>query len=63
MPVTVQATAAASPNVALTCSSTAVITIVKVTTMPYAAASAVDEPKPMTIAIVLSIGAQFTYGT
>ena len=39
------------------------MTIVNVTAMPYAAASAVDDPKPITIAMVLSISAQFTCGT
>ena len=50
-------------SIATTCSSTAVMTIVSVTAMPYAAASAVDEPKPMTITIVLTISAQLTWGT
>jgi hypothetical protein len=50
-------------STATTCSKTAVMTIVSVTAMPYAAANAVDEPKPMTIAMVLTISAQFTCGT
>ena len=42
---------------------TAVMTIVNVTAMPYAAASAVDDPKPITMTMVLTISAQFTCGT
>ena len=41
----------------------AVITIVKVTAIPYAAASAVDDPKPITMTMVLTISAQLTCGT
>ena len=41
----------------------AVMTIVSVTAMPYAAASALDDPKPMTMTIVLTISAQLTCGT
>jgi hypothetical protein len=36
-----------------------VITIVIVTAIPYAAASALDDPKPMTIKMVATINAQF----
>ena len=39
------------------------ITIVSVTAIPYAAASALDDPKPMTMRIVLTMSAQFTCGT
>ena len=42
--------------------SIVVITIVEVTAMPYAAASALDERKPSTSPIVASISAQFTCG-
>ena len=62
MPVTSTATGNGhfQRSVATTCSNNAVITIVIVTAMPYAAASAVEEPKPTTIAIVLSMRPQFT---
>ena len=40
-----------------------VMTIVSVTAMPYAAASAVDDPKPITMTTVASISPQFTWGT
>ena len=39
------------------------MTIVRVTAMPYAAARPVDDPNPITIAIVLTMRAQFTCGT
>jgi hypothetical protein len=65
MPVTTAATAGCQPHrsVATTWSSAAVMTIVSVTAMPYAAASAVDEPNPMTMTIVLTMRAQLTCGT
>ena len=39
------------------------ITIVSVTAMPYAAASRLEEPKPITSPIVQSISSQFMPGT
>ena len=42
---------------------TDVITIVVVTAMPYAAASALDVRKPMTRPMLPTISAQFTSGT
>ena len=50
-------------SVMTTYSSRTVMTIVSVTAMPYAAASALDEPKPMTMTRVANISAQFTCGT
>jgi hypothetical protein len=40
-----------------------VIIIVSVTAMPYAAATAPDDPKPITMRTVATINAQFTWGT
>ena len=47
---------------AITYASTVVITIVLVTAMPYAAASALEERKRARCAIVAIISAQFTSG-
>jgi hypothetical protein len=50
-------------SVKMTWRSNAVITMVNVTAIPYAAARPADEPKPMTMASVPAINAQLTWGT